>query len=206
MRQKKSEGGKVRSLLFRASEGEVASKLRLRNTKGAMSSFSDDEDMAGYSDDDYGMSSDGDQSYGEVEEAPAASKVREVRAPSHCFFPSVSLFQCFFPSRLSTSNSCFAFPVLSVALLSLIRRRRPRQRDRARSHRVSRRKKRETRATGRGTLSFLFFFARLPPPPPPLRRRPRRGSLKTSTFSISAHLPPTQSASKKNRRLHSPPE
>jgi hypothetical protein len=44
-----------------------------------MSSFSDDEDMAGgYSDDDdYGMSSDGDQSYGEVEEAPVASKVRE---------------------------------------------------------------------------------------------------------------------------------
>lgn len=42
-----------------------------------MSSFSDDEDRAGYSDDDYGMSSDGDQSYGEVEEVPAASKVRK---------------------------------------------------------------------------------------------------------------------------------
>lgn len=40
-----------------------------------MSSFSDDEDMVGSSDEDYGMSSDGDQSYGEVEEAPVASKV-----------------------------------------------------------------------------------------------------------------------------------
>lgn len=52
-----------------------------------MSSFSDDEDMAGYSDDgDYGMSSDGDQSYGEVEEVPAASKVRNESVAESLFF------------------------------------------------------------------------------------------------------------------------
>ena len=66
-----------------------------------MSSFSDDEDMAGYSDDgDYGMSSDGDQSYGEVEEVPAASKVRNESVAESLFFflfPFVvSLFRCFF--------------------------------------------------------------------------------------------------------------
>ena len=104
-----------------------------------MSSFSDDEDMAGYSDDDYGMSSDGDQSYGEVEEVPAANKVwKENAGVESMFFLFLSSSRCFDVFFPSLPALVFAF---SVAFSSLPRRRRPRQIDPACVCGVFRRKK-----------------------------------------------------------------
>jgi len=84
----------------------------LPNQKAVMSSFSDDEDMAGYSDDDYGMSSDGDQSYGEVEELPVASKV-SLKSKS-CFGPRC--FDAFHPLPSVVSSILVSLSPCSLLL------------------------------------------------------------------------------------------
>ena len=135
-----------------------------------MSSFSDDEDMAGgyTDDDDYGMSSDGDQSYGEVEEAPVASKVRrkeerkekERMASLFCF--------CFFSVLVETISPRALLLSLSFAFRPLVLGRGPRKRSRAWPRGVERAKEKEETTSGRGDVSlFVCPFLSLAP----LRRR-----------------------------------
>ena len=144
-----------------------------------MSSFSDDEDMAGYSDDDYGMSSDGDQSYGEVEELPVASKV-SLKSKS-CFGPRC--FDAFHPLPSVVSSILVSLSPCSLLLFCPSFAIGSLERERFCAL-VGRRGGKNKRRERQGAVFVLLFFlcssgggggrrggGGLPPPPPPLRRR-----------------------------------
>ena len=103
-------------------------------------------------------------------------------------------------------HSCFAFPVLPAAFLSLVRHREPREGEIMCPRGASRRKKQEARATGRGVC--FAFFSLLVCPPPPLRRR--RGVdlnldlLDTPSFPFAPSAFPAQNLQNQpNQTLHS---
>jgi hypothetical protein len=168
-----------------------------------MSSFSDDEDMAGYSDDDYGMSSDGDQSYGEVEELPVASKV-SLKSKS-CFGPRC--FDAFHPLPSVVSSILVSLSPCSLLLFCPSFAIGSLERERLCAL-VGRRGGKNKRRERQGAVFVLLFFLCSSAPPPPLRRR--RGVdlnldlLDTPSFPFAPSAFPAQNLQNQpNQTLHS---